>query len=103
MQHSAMMVMDNSVRLSHDMNGWLSHMEPQIAYEKNKASQRLAHQPSMLLKFVPSVQLSDVLALIPAHEVYNGGTEHLSEQSQRLSYEPPKLLKCVPSVHLSID
>ena len=83
MHHPA--IMDNSVRLSHDMNGWLSHMEPpsfrpisSIAYEQNKASQRLSHEPPMLLKFVPSVQLSDVPALIPAHEVYNGGTEHLS-------------------------
>ena len=74
----------SSVRLSHEMSGWLTHIEPpsfrpisSVAYDHSKASQRLSHEPPMLLKYVPGVQISDVPALIPAHDMFNGGTEHL--------------------------
>ena len=70
---------DNGVRLSHGMSEW--YVEPSlrpigcVTYDPTRASQRLTHEPPVLLKILPSVQLP---ALIPAREVCNGRTRELS-------------------------
>ena len=52
-------------------------MEPSIGcvtYDPTRATQRLTHEPPVLLKILPGVQLPE---LIPAREVCNGRTSHI--------------------------
>ena len=51
---------DNGVRLSHGMSEW--YVEPSIGcvtYDPTRATQRLTHEPPVLLKILPSVHAND--------------------------------------------